>query len=231
MAASLETELKLRADEVALRSLAAMKTLGSARLGPMREVDETDVYLDTADRRLGAARWACRLRLREGRRLISLKGPAEHAAGDALHRRPEVEGPGPAADREAADPRAWPPSAARDLARRLAGEAPLEERLTLRQHRAERRVTVDGRRVALMSLDRVRVERRGAPLGELRVVELELLPGMAETWLPEVSDALQAMPGLQLEPASKLERALELVKDAELVEGTEPAEGASGEAR
>jgi inorganic triphosphatase YgiF len=219
MASAIETELKLRASEGALRSLATVEALGPARLGPTREVDEVDVYLDTADRRLGVARWACRLRSREGRRTISLKGPAEHRPGEALHRRPEVEGPAP--EGEAAHPGQWPSSPARDLVLRLAGDAPLEERLTLRQRRGEREVLVDGRRVAVLSLDRVRVERAGAQLGELQVVELELAPEAAanDAWLREASNALRARPGLEPEAASKLERAVEL------------AEGAAGEAR
>lgn len=219
MAATIEIELKLRADEEALRSLAAADALGPARLGPTREAEEVDIYLDTADRRLAAARWACRLRARDARRTVSLKGPAEHRPGDALHRRPEVEGPGPAPGAETSDPLGWPPSPARDLMLRLSGGAPLEERLALHQRRGERDVLVDGRLVAVLSLDRVRVERHGTTLGELRVVEVELLPGTSPgDWVRRVGDALAARPGLHPEPMSKLERALEL------------AEGANGEA-
>jgi inorganic triphosphatase YgiF len=213
MAATIEVELKLSADEAALRSLAAAEGMGPARLGPTRQVEELDIYLDTPDLRLAAARWACRLRTRDGRRTVSLKGPAEHLPGEALHRRPEVEGPGPGPGDETADPLRWPPSPARDLGLRLSGGAPLEERLALRQRRTERDVLVDGRRVALLSLDRVSVERRGARLGELRVVEVEVVGEAAPgAWLRQVADALAARPGLRPEPMSKLERALELAE-------------------
>ncbi len=212
MSAALEVELKLRADEAALDALAVLPRLGPATLGPAREIDELDRYLDTAGGALAAARWACRLRTRDGRGWISLKGPAEHAAGDSLHRRPEVEGPAPAhAD---APPASWPGSAARDLVLRLAGAEPLHEILRLRQRRTERQVLVGGRRVAILSLDRVRVERRGRELGEMRVVELELDPGLAAPLQRAVVDALRGRAGLRPEPWSKLERALHLALGA-----------------
>jgi inorganic triphosphatase YgiF len=210
--AGIETELKLRADEVALRSLAAARRIGPASLGSAVDVDEVDTYLDTDDGRLAAARWACRLRLRQGRRWISCKGPPAPGAGGALHRRPEVEGPGPEGDaRFAAE---WPPSAARDLVLMLAGDAPLLERLTLRQRRTERPVSVEGARVGTLSLDRVAVERGGTGLGGFAVVELELSPGAATGWLLDVTAALLAQPGLAPDRLSKLERGLELAGGA-----------------
>jgi inorganic triphosphatase YgiF len=213
MGGGLETELKLRAEDAALEGLAIVPSLGPATLGPPREVEELDVYLDTADGRLAAARWACRLRSREGRRWVSLKGPAEHRPGEALHRRPEVEGPAPHAD--ANSPAAWPESPARDLVLRLAGDATLSERLSLRQRRVEREVIVVGGRVGLMSLDRVTVLRQGQALGSFGVAELELDDGEAPApWLASLTGTLTALPGVEPEPMSKLERALELAEVA-----------------
>ena len=95
--ASVEIELKYRArDDAVLARLAAAPALGPAVLDPPRTVDELDRYLDTADGRLAEARWACRLRTRDGRTVLSLKGPPDtELVTDpaALHRRPEVEGP------------------------------------------------------------------------------------------------------------------------------------------
>ena len=214
MSLGLETELKLRASDAALRALEDEASLGPVRLGPPRAVDELDVYLDTADRRLAGERWACRLRSRDGRRLVSLKGPAQHLAGDPLHRRPEVEGPAPDDDADLPHPIAWPPSPARDLALRLAGDAPLGERLALRQRRVERAVMVNGARVATLSLDRVTVESGGAPLGGFAVAELEVAPGAEDGWLDDVTSMLLARPGLEPDPESKLVRALELARGA-----------------
>jgi inorganic triphosphatase YgiF len=208
MAASLEVELKLRAeDEEPLRQLATLERLGHYRLGPASEAREVDRYLDTPDGRLSAAQWACRLRSRDGRVLISLKGPAEHDAGDAIHRRPELEGP---ADDELA-PLAWPPSAARDQLLRLAGDQPLLERLALEQQRTERAVT-DGGPLGTLSLDRVRVMHAGLERGRFLAVELELMSATPDDRVAdELLGELRAIDGLLPEPRSKLERALDLL--------------------
>src|SRR5688500_8045486 len=137
-----EIEAKFRAESAEpLVALASRPSLGRALLGTARTVDEVDRYLDTDDGHLAAARWACRLRTREGATRISLKGPPATAPTDGWHhRRPEVEGP---ASHEIA-PMSWPPSEARDLLASMAGDHPLAERLRLDQRRTERAVTMDG---------------------------------------------------------------------------------------
>lgn len=212
-ATGIESELKFRAaDEASLDALAGAATLGSASLGPAQTVDETDTYLDTADLRLAAAGWACRIREREGRTKVSMKGPAEHAAGDLLHRRPELEGPAVAAS-AVTD---WPPSDARDLVARLSESNPLVERLTLAQRRIERTVTVAAVPIGLLSLDRARVLHLGAEVGVLRVVELEFAAAAIASGIETgpLAAALRAQPGLEPDPLNKLERALALVAAA-----------------
>src|SRR5207237_9751250 len=93
-------------------------------LGAAETFLEVDRYVDTRDGRLAAARWACRLRRRARRHLISLKGPAADASGEhggtlggALHRRQEIEGPAGAG----LDPRGWPESPARSRLLELKG--------------------------------------------------------------------------------------------------------------
>jgi inorganic triphosphatase YgiF len=213
MDGSLEVELKFRADsEATLHVLATAQTLGSARLGPARQVDEVDRYLDTSDLRLSAAGWACRLRSREGRTRVSLKGPSAAGARGALHRRPELDGP--ATDQP--DPHAWPPSGARDALLAMSGGAPLGERFTLRQGRRERSVTLDGSEIGTLSLDDVRVEHAGVERGRCLVVELELTDEAARRGLDTVplQEALLAAGGLEAEPRTKLERALALLDAA-----------------
>ncbi|HET7142011.1 MAG TPA: CYTH domain-containing protein [Candidatus Limnocylindria bacterium] len=208
MVTGIEVELKLRAeDEEPLFELASMPELGPAVLGPLREFDELDRYLDTVDRRLAEAGWACRLRTRgaEWPRL-SLKGPARHASGAALHRRPEVEGPAGAS----ADPADWPASRARDALLRLSGGRPLVERLALRQGRGERSVSLRGREVATLSLDRVSVVCDGMPRGRFLAVELEWR-GRRPAAAGRIEQALLATTGLRPEPSSKLERALAML--------------------
>lgn len=208
MAASLEVELKLRAeDDDPLRRLATIQSLGRFRLSPASTAFELDRYLDTADGRLSAARWACRLRTRDGSVRISLKGPAQHVEGDPLHRRPEIEGPA-TSELDATD---WPPSPARDAVLELAGPEPLIERLALEQERTERAVA-DSKPVGVLSLDRVTVVMAGQVRGRFLAVELELRGEAPDVrGAHELLQTLQAFGGLQLEPRSKLERALDMV--------------------
>jgi inorganic triphosphatase YgiF len=167
-----------------------------------------DRYLDTADGRLAAAGWACRLRSRDGAVRVSLKGPPRQPAGSALHLRPELEGPAKSAD----DPSGWPSSEARDLVTTLSEGAPLFERLTLVQRRVERRVTLAGQPAGILSLDIARVRIGGAEHGVLHVVELELDAAALEAGLDpqRLAAALTALDGLEAEAQNKLERALAL---------------------
>lgn len=194
-----------------LADLAAAPSLDGAPLGPARTVDEVDRYLDTIDGRLAAARWACRLRLREGTTRLSLKGPAEPTEGAWHHRRPEVEGPAT----DVVEPDRWPPSEALDLLLGLTGGTPLVERFTLAQRRTERAVLVDGRNVGTLSLDRVDVRRDGRGGGSMRVVELELAheDALDHDRFARLAAALGAYPGLEADPHTKLEHALELLGD------------------
>ena len=208
-----EAELKYRAvGEGPLHILTAASTLGPAKLGKAKTVDEVDRYLDTADLRLAAVHWACRLRSREGRTLVSLKGPAAHVAGATLHLRPELEGPAT----PEYDPAGWPRSAARARLLAMAGGEPLVERLTLAQRRTEREVCQARLTTGLLSLDRVRVLRGGTEIGRLLTVELELDPvALAGGLDPRpLATALEAIDGLQPDPLTKLEHALEMAMRA-----------------
>ena len=204
---AVEVEARFRADGRApLDHLARASRLGPAVLGPAATALEEDRYLDTADGRLAAVAWACRLRTRGSRVVASLKGPADAPTEGWLHRRPEVEGPATASP----DPRDWPPSAARDLVLELSGGSPLVERVRLRQERTERTVTIGGRDVGGLTLDVVSVERDGIAVGEMHLVELELSAGSdGERDLDRLAESLLAVGGLEPEPRTKLEIALE----------------------
>ena len=207
-----EVELKYRADGPGpLGRLESAAAIGVAGLGPARGVDEVDRYLDTPHGRLAAAGWACRLRRREGSTRLSLKGPPAPGTADALHRRPELEGP---AD-ERLDPGGWPPSEARTFLDELRGDEALVERLRLVQRRTERPVALAGEVLGTLSLDYVRVEAGGRELGLLHVVELELATGAGavEEKLAALDAALATTEGLEPDPRTKLEHALELIAD------------------
>lgn len=208
-----EVEAKLSADgpEPLLR-LAEVDRLADVVLGPPRTVAEVDRYLDTDDLRLAAARWACRLRSRNGGVRVSLKGPAaSEAPADGLHRRPEIEGPAT----DAVDPADWPNSAAREHLEALSGGMPLVERFRLVQRRTERSVRLeDGREIGLLTMDVADVVHGGRVLGRLHVVELELVAEGDEAPVAAITRALESFPGLAREPRTKLEHALELLDGA-----------------
>jgi inorganic triphosphatase YgiF len=206
---AIEVEARFRVTEPeALNRLAALDGLGYATLGPPTAFEETDTYLDTEDGALGAARWACRLRRRGARVTVSLKGPPATGTGGWLHLRPEVEGP--ATDEP--DPERWPQSDARDLLDRLRAGYPLRQRLTLRQRRTERTVTVAERLVGVLSMDDVTVVRHRRDVDRFAIVELELAAEGAAAGSGELvalAEALAAVGGLVPEPRTKLERASE----------------------
>jgi inorganic triphosphatase YgiF len=208
----LEIELKFIAgDEEPLIVLETAARLGPADLGPRARFDETDRYLDTAGLAMAAAGWACRLRLREDRWIVSLKGPPAGVSGDgaALHRRPEVEAPAV----DSTDPDRWPPSEARSLVAGWAGGNPLIEQVRLDQRRTERRVQEKGQRLGLLSLDRVTVLHRGDWLGSMAIVELELERAGTDRQAT-LAAALAGIGGLRPDRRTKLQRALEMVKAA-----------------
>ena len=208
-----EVEAKFRAESAEpLAELAERPRLGHAVLGRPRTADETDRYLDTADGRLEATRWACRLRSRDGATRISLKGPPGEPIEGWYHRRPEVEGPAT----PTIDPGDWPPSAALELLDTLRAGRPLVERVRLEQQRTERSVVLDdGTTVGTLTLDHVRVLADREDLGELFVVELELDPTSdgAASELEELAAELAMVAGLVAEPRTKLEHALERMLD------------------
>ncbi len=207
-----EVEAKFRADGPgALDALAKRPGLADASLGPARTVVEQDRYVDTADRRLAAEGWACRLRTRDGSVRVSLKGP--HTTGGAgwLHSRSEVEAPATAS----LDPADWPPSEARDLAAGLSGGASLAEVFRLDQRRTERPVSIDGRSLGVLSLDVAAISTADRAFGELHAVELELDAGAdpeSGAALARIAGELAAIPGLTADPLTKLEHALERIR-------------------
>ena len=204
-----EVEARFRADGPdPLDALASAPRLGDASLGRPRTAAVQDRYLDTADARLEAVRWACRLRQRDGAVRVSLKGPSRDRPHDGWrHRRPELEGPAT----DSVDPADWPPSRARAKLRSLVGDGRLSERLRVSQERTERAVTIDGdEELGILSLDRVRLGAGPRDLGRLYIVELELHEpnARAEAALGVMASALSALPGLAPEPRTKLELAL-----------------------
>ena len=198
----MEVELKYRLHDAAEgeRFLAA-ETLGPFRASAAaRTAQHEDRYLDTSDGALARAGFAARLRQTNSGTVVTVK--ATTAMDGATARREELEGP---ADRTA-EPRDWPPSAARSLILELCGDAPLVELVTVRQLRRKRRLKAPDAAVEL-SLDEVDVVARGRVIDRFAELEVELTSG-AESRLAELRGILESEAGLSPATESKFEAAL-----------------------
>jgi CHAD domain-containing protein/adenylate cyclase class IV len=197
-----EVELKYRLTDAA----SGERFLAADALGPFRAssaartAQHEDRYLDTSDGALAKAGFAARLRQTNAGTIVSVK--ATTALDGALARREELEGE---ADRTA-EPRDWPPSAARSLILELCGDAPLVELVTVRQLRRKRRLKAPDASVEL-SVDEVDVVARGRVIDRFAELEVELTSG-EESRLAELRAVLEKDDVLSPATSSKLEAAL-----------------------
>lgn len=197
-------------DRTIYRQLARLRSLAHFTLHPTRVSQIADRYFDTADGRLRAGGFACRLRA-EGEMIVAtLKGLGGATA--AVHRRAEEE------VRLAAwmpDPTAWPESPARTLALELTAGAPLLPLFDLAQRRARADLLEGERCVAELSLDAVHVDLTGLrrPIKpSYYELEIELAPAGHEADLAAIVTELTDKWALRGESRSKYERALELLR-------------------
>jgi inorganic triphosphatase YgiF len=201
----METEARFLVESDAeLAALAGLGSLGGFTLSPAGVLEVTDSYVDTPDRRLFAAGYACRIRESAAGRVAGLKSLAAmepRAADGALHVRAEHETPiGPGVD--ARRPALWPAGDAREIALRIAGDTGLVPLRTVRQTRWKSIVSMGGRALFEMSADRVELP------SVHRGLEVELLPGATEKDLALFTSLLRESFPLAPDGLSKLERAL-----------------------
>jgi CHAD domain-containing protein len=200
-----EIELKFRVDDAAAgAALLETERFGSlaAETEPAREVLMADRYLDTADGALTHAGYAVRLRALDAGTLVSVKSLTRVAAAGGASRREEIEGPADAV----APPVDWPASDARTLVMEHAGDAPLEELVTIRQRRRKRLYASDAATVEL-SLDDIEVVADGEVVDRFTELEAELMAG-DEAALAVIAAVLDGTPGLRRATSSKLDTAL-----------------------
>ena len=171
--------------------------------GEVRQI--RDMYLDTNDRQILAAGYACRRRQHDERVLITLKGLG--AAKDAVHRREEWEVT-VSADQEPSD---WPAGAVREQVLTWTKGTPLVPLFELSQTRVVRPVRRGEVLVAEMSLDQVQVAADERQQNYLEL-EIELKAEGTEQDLAALVASLRDEWGLQPEPHSKFERALSFVQ-------------------
>lgn len=200
----MEIEAKYRVARADLDVVAAKGRLGSYLLEAATDVEhQENRYFDTSNELLGQARHALRLRLVDGRALITFKGPAEVTGG--LHRRVEYE-----FAHSDPDPHSWPAGPARDLALSIIGAAPLHQLLTIETERRIIHVLRDSQEVAELALDSG-VFRAADRVELFNELEIELRPAGSLDDLHALAAAIGEQITLTPEPLSKLERARSLL--------------------
>jgi triphosphatase len=189
-------------DPAVFDALLDLRALGGYTLRPTGERQVVDHYLDTADRDLLKAGYACRLREQEaeGPWLLTVKGLGE--AEGAVHERAEYECEVPAGSA----PPDWPECPARGIVLRVTHGQPLAELFVLRQVRIHRAVEQGERSVGELSLDTVHTDIAGHKT-LIHELEIELTTSGARKDLEALHTELQPY---AVTPASesKFERAL-----------------------
>jgi len=191
-------------DATTQEQIAALDQLAGFTLAPGKVTYVRDVYLDTAERALYTAGYACRRRQVNADFTLTLKTLAR--ATDAIHRREEFEIALPGA----VPPAEWQPSPARDLVYNLVGDETLVPLFELEQTRDTRLIYRETTAIAELTLDQVRVATKARVL-EFRELEVELRQAGAESAWQAIVQALQTRWNLRSEPRSKFERGLEFV--------------------
>jgi CHAD domain-containing protein/transposase-like protein len=201
----IETEAKFVVpDSSTLAALQKLTRLADFELKSIGVKATVDRYLDTADKRLYQAGWACRLRNIADKQLITLKSTTP--VQDNLHRRRELETEIEPSQPQGEQWQTWPDSPARELVEQIAGLAPLQTLFILYQTRHQFHGLKHGQPVIELSLDEVSLN--DASRVQYRELEAELIGSGDETDLALLVEALQARWPLQVEPQSKFERAL-----------------------
>ncbi|MGA2641552.1 MAG: CHAD domain-containing protein [Spirochaetia bacterium] len=182
----------------------ALTHLGSYSLLEGRTEIVQDAYMDTTDRALLSAGYACRHRRQEGPPVITVKSVSPQRG--AVHRREELE----VTIQSDSAPGAWPDSEAREKVLGIIGQKSLEEIFRLSQTRSVRRVVDGERHVADCSFDEIRVGE-GESEHHWSELEVELAPAGTEEDLAAMSGWIHATLGLHPSTGSKFEMALDAV--------------------
>jgi len=205
----LEIEAKYTTSRFVFDKLLKVDALGEYRLEATEEQNLVDHYMDTGDRDIRKGGYAFRIREKDGRWLLTVKGLG--TAESAIHQREEYE-----EEIQSDMPtQQWPDSPARDLVVSLTRSRPLVELFVIRQHRTLCKVFRGERLVGELSLDVVDMGSFGQQERTYEV-EIELESHGTLEDLQVLDEILQSNYDLRPETRSKFERAL-----AQLEEGCE----------
>ncbi len=203
-------------DHDTLMRLLRIVRLESFTPGEVCSYQVLDRYLDTAERTLYENGLACRVRVGDKGRWVTIKSMGEVEA--AIHRRFEIEIELPAeAD---IDPHTWPEWEGRDQVLSLIGDAPLEVLFTVEQTRHTRELRADGRLVAQLSIDEIEV-RAGDQERSLCLLEAELAPEGNIEELRALCEHLTTTWGLLPEPRTKFQIGMNMLDAGTEVEESE----------
>ena len=190
-------------DRDVFQRLMSVDRLAGFSLSAGRVKQVRDTYLDTVERLILRAGYACRRREQSEGILITLKGLG--GAQGAVHRREELQ----VLISSDLPPAQWSPSSVRDRVLQLIGSAPLLPLFELQQLRTVRLMTQGERPVAELSLDDVQVKAGNREQVYLEM-EVELETQGTEDDLSAIVACLRDEWQLKPEPLSKFERALTL---------------------
>jgi inorganic triphosphatase YgiF len=197
----IEKEVKfVIGDLVTFNNLRLLTTLSQFQLKPMGSKKNSDRYLDTSDRRIFRAGYACRIRSVQQKKILTLKS-LDPPQGE-IHRRREIE-----LEITTDQPEAWVGSEARDLVLSAIGDEPLQTLFTIYQTRHKYQAHLHDEPVIELSLDEVSMGEPGTV--SYFELEAELIEAGSETDLALFVDALRTHWDLRLETRSKFERALQ----------------------
>lgn len=197
----LEIESKYAASEDQIKGLLEVNALGEYSLKDAGEHHLTDHYMDTADGDILKGGYACRVRKKGEKWVVTLKGLG--GADGAIHRREEYE----MAVQPGTTPSQWPDDPARGLIKSLSRSKLLVELFVIRQHRTLREVYQSGRFVGVMSLDKVDMMITPGDTSRSYEVEIELDENGTLDDLRAL-DKIMRNRGLRPEPRSKFDRAM-----------------------
>lgn len=204
----MEIEHKFRVDdEGVFPALRELRMAGPYTLHPEPEPErQHNIYLDTPDGRVKAQRHGLRIReIHDGRRIVTLKGPAVSDGGRFTRDEWEV------AIGDDDTPMSWPQSEARDNTLALIGDQPLERLLTIDTTRYHVIASDDGRQVAELSLDEGTI-RAGGQTETFRELEIEMLAEGTSDDLDALCRFLQERFVLVPDERTKLGRGLALLE-------------------
>ncbi len=194
-------------DAATFAALQKTTRLGQFELNPIGVKIVLDRYIDTADKRIFQAGFACRVRTSQEKKILTLKSltPAE---GD-IHRRQEIE-----MEIDTDQPQAWAEGQARQMVLEMAGTAPLQTLFNLNQTRHKFHALRQGQPVIECSLDEVSLHEEGVV--DYFEFEAELIQAGTEADLHLFleglqAEAVQAQWSLRAESQSKFERGLAAV--------------------